>query len=219
MSLMAAIHCSGAQRVNCNTLSPDPKIAKRVCMLCLNFRKTHSFMLFQFFKLRSCTTVFPCYDELMPTDPAQRLMELAAFINDEAGAWDSTTGRWNNPQAIAIAPHDLWQMELLIQALRTLGLPDPHIYPTMEGGVTAEWDWNNWSVSVDTGSHGMRAHTLWIANSADVSQTPPSVQEHEEVLPCVSVEELTYALGAFWAKMTTAPSFVNSHGLHRSSPC
>lgn len=71
--------------------------------------------------------------------------DLAARLEELAGLKDG----WLNGKGSAL---DRERLKLLAGNFRTyfdIALPLPHLYPTPEGGVLAEWTLGHWAISVD----------------------------------------------------------------------
>lgn len=68
---------------------------------------------------------------------AQRLQEIGALED----GWLNGEGQSIPPEGIALLKSELPNL------IEHRGLPEPHLYPTMAGGVQAEWALGPWEVS------------------------------------------------------------------------
>lgn len=75
---------------------------------------------------------------LDPLDVTLRLEELAALKDG-----------WLDGKGQAPAPKKLQQLAALFEANFDADLPLPHLYPTPEGGIQAEWSLGDWEASLE----------------------------------------------------------------------
>jgi hypothetical protein len=84
---------------------------------------------------------FESVEHISPLDPLDVTLRLSALSELKAG-WLDGKGHAPDPE----------RAQWLAQAFEEnfdAGLPLPHLYPTAEGGIQAEWTFGDWEVSLE----------------------------------------------------------------------